>query len=170
MKIGIDLDNTFWGLVEPMLHQYNEIYDDNVAFNDLTSWNFSDKIKISCDMFFNYFNTEDIFCFDVKPYPYAIKVINQWYDKGHEIYFPTAGDSETIPWRNKLLSKYFPWYNDAMLIKCSHKQLLDLDVLFDDYPENLRGGRYLGILKTQPWNKAETEFTRFNKWEEFLND
>lgn len=49
--------------------------------------------------------------------------------------------------------KHFSFYRSSNLIVCREKQLLNLNVLIDDYQNNLIGGGYLGLLMTKHWNE-----------------
>lgn len=164
MKIGIDLDETLFGFIEEMIPMYNKKYNDNVKFKDLKDYDISKSIKISSKQFFDDFATEETFN-KIKVYTNAVNVINEFH-RHSDVYFVTAGHSSTMYWRMKKLEKVFPWFKDGNLIKCKNKQLLDLDVLIDDNVDNLRGGKYTGILFSQPWNMNETEFLRINSWNE----
>lgn len=160
MRISIDLDETLWGLVEPMLDEYNEWRVDcgkpetQLEFRDLTDYELG-NLKCSCGNFFLWFANERMFKYKVKPYPGAVPVINLLKEAGHEIYFITAGESKTIPWRFDVLKRYFDWFEERHLIKCQDKHLVSLDILIDDNPANFTGSdAAINIMKNQPWNKT----------------
>lgn len=178
MRIGIDLDETFWGLVEPMLDSYNEWRVDcgkpesQLKFRELTDYGLS-NLKCSTHNFFHWFANEYMFKYKVKPYPGAVPVINLLRNNGHEVYFITAGGSKTIPWRFDVLSKYFDWIEERHLIKCQDKHLVSIDVLIDDYPDNfINSDAAINIMKNQPWNKTfeysapYLSFVKFDFWSE----
>ena len=118
--------------------------------------------------FFSQFATENFFKI-IKPFPYVVEYINQLHKQGNEIYFITAGHSITIPYRKEMLSQWFPWFSDKNLIKCTHKQLINVDILFDDCLDNLKNAPYIGVVVDAPWNRKDKNYVRMDSWEEWYN-
>lgn len=169
LRLGIDIDETLIPTVEKIIVEYNKKYNKKLKYKDIVDWDLSKSVHIPTMDLFQEFATEEFYN-TIKPYPYAIEFIDLLYSTGKvDIYFVSAGHSITFHWRHKLLSKLFDWYADKMLIKCSNKQLLNLDYLIDDCPFNLTDGLYAGIIKTVPWNKDCKDFERLDSWKEWYN-
>jgi 5'(3')-deoxyribonucleotidase len=108
-------------------------------------------IKPECKCIWEEF-VDDSFYASLNVAPGAIDVLGELVKK-HEIYFVTAGHPYTMRARDTWLERIFPFYKSGSLIMCRTKQLLDLDILVDDYEFNLIGGKYLGLLMDRPWNQ-----------------
>lgn len=147
------MDNTIFPLVENLIEQYNKKYKDNVSFRDIITYDISPYLKNPEINLFEEFATEKTFE-NLEPYKVSLDVINclmQMDD--YEVYFVSAGHPVTSAWRNNLLIKHFPNYDSNQLIMTRNKQMINVDYLIDDYYENLKGGKYKGLLFFQPWNK-----------------
>lgn len=163
IKIGIDLDNTFWNLGEATVELFNlryrqklnyktcNIYDLDVIFNKIISGS-GDYIE---DLYYEAFNL-------VNPYKDAIEIVNKMKENGFEIYFCTSSTIREIVAKDSRLHELFDWYNIQNLITIDNKSLLNLDIVVDDLPKNLNSS--LGILYEQPYNKHCTEYNMVNNW------
>lgn len=152
LAIGVDIDETLNTLIEHLLLEYNYRYNDNKKLSDMTHYDIQRFLNPQCKNIFSEFSSYSLMIgLDIDPY--AVDTLCS-INEHHDIYFVTAGYPNTMGPRNEWLSKHFPFYRSEQLIGCVHKQLLKLDVLVDDYEENLIGGDYLGCLITKPWNKS----------------
>ena len=74
---------------------------------------------------------------------------------------------------NNVLFRYFPYLTTKDVIITSQKQLVCGDVMIDDAPHNLEGGKYFSILVTAPHNRAydatANGFVRADRWDEIYN-
>ena len=110
----------------------------------------------------------------VQPVKGAYKYLKQLIDDGHQIYIATASypDSYFIKTTNCLL-KHFNYLTPKNIICVHDKFLLDGDILFDDYHENLRNFKGIKVLRDKPYNRnCDEECYHFrvskdNSWEEF---
>lgn len=105
----------------------------------------------------------------VTPFPGAVKYLKQLIDDGHKVVVVTASHHDTISFKiNSVLFKHFPYLTFNDIIVTSQKQLIYGDILIDDAPHNLEGGKYAGILMDAPHNKtynAELNgFIRVKDW------
>ena len=157
--VGVDLDDTIYKFVEPLLKKYNIVYHDNIKFEDITNYHIHNFLRPECKNIFKDFANkaffEDIVIDDdVKK---ELKKINEKY----QLYFVTAGAPITIRDRDKILSRNLDWYSSSQLIACKDKHLLKLDYLIDDCQHNLEGlNDYVGILIDKPWNRMCDRFIR----------
>lgn len=90
--------------------------------------------------------------------------------KKHELYVITASTPSVVDWKFNWLKKNYPFLKGENFIVVYNKQLINMDVLIDDYEINLINGSYKGILLNKPWNEDFNEskynISRANNWEE----
>lgn len=149
--VAIDLDDTVWDFVGELLKRYNQKYNDNLTKEDITDWNIHKFLKPECTNIFKEFATEDFFDSLVirRDIADALAIVDCYYD----LYFVTACDAETIPWRAKALKKNLYWFKDDQLVKLKNKSLFVCDYLVDDNVENYLQAYSNSFLVKQPWNK-----------------
>ena len=136
--IGIDLDNTIWDLLTPWVEAINKHYKTNIKTKECCSYNMRVNVlrnRTIKDLSYIYDILEDEHFWDnVIPIKDAIKYITSLYEYGHKIYFVTHSTYTNIIFKINKLKKLFYFFNENMLINCSDKTLLDLDILIDDCP------------------------------------
>lgn len=110
----------------------------------------------------------------VQPVEDAYKYLKKMIEDGHHLYIATASypDSYFIKTTNCLL-KHFDYLTPENIICIHDKFLLDGDILFDDYHENLRKFKGIKVLRDKPYNRnCDNECYHFRvskdkSWEEF---
>lgn len=156
--VATDCDDTLYPFVQPLLKKYNLWYDDNVRFEDITNWNIHQFLKPECKNVFE-LCTEGFF--DSLHIPQERKEWLETLNMVADIRFVTAGCSETILWRAKLLKRELPFFKDYMLVKLSEKELFKADFLIDDNEEHTINTDALAFLISKPWNNNQgVEFSR----------
>lgn len=151
IKIATDIDEVLNNMLSKILPLYNAKYADTLQERFIYQYDLSPIVSASCKNIFSEFADYDlIMSTDVADG--AIDVLT-YLSKYHDIYFVTAGHPYTIAARDDWLSMHFPFYRSSHLVMCREKQLLNCDVLIDDYENNLIGGNYEKLLMTKPWNK-----------------
>jgi 5'(3')-deoxyribonucleotidase len=134
-----------------LILQYNYKYNKNITMNDITEYSLEpfigkEGIQIFCESgFFN----------NLKPFPNAVEVLERLSHK-HEIFIIThpmngvcAMDKFTS--FNKELS-FIPYKN---IIMTSRKELINVDLLFDDCPEYLEkcSDKMITVVMDRLYNK-----------------
>lgn len=148
--VGVDLDDTLYSFVEPLLNKYNVAYNDNLKLSDITDYKLSNFLKPDCKNIFKEFADKELFN-NIKIEQYVIDELTKLNEE-FTLYFVTAGAPITVRDRDKMLSRNIDWYTSSQLIICRNKELLKLDYLIDDCLGNVAKGSYKGILLTKPWN------------------
>lgn len=175
--IYCDIDATINNLIEYTLPLYNEKYQDDLKYDDITDYDITKFIKPECINYFEEFGTEEIFsklsledgCKEILDYINTF----EWIDFS---FVTAAYVSKTgLSARNEWLKKHFDWYNDdSQFIRIKKKQKLKGHILIDDFIGNLIGGDYLGIAYSQPWSKdidiGKLGVCRVDKWDDRLID
>lgn len=152
LSLGFDLDETLQNMIKRLLLYYNVAYKDNLKFEDIRQYDMTPYLVPECKHIFQEFCNDEFFLnLDVEKT--AVETLSQLSEK-HDIYFVTAGHPLTIGARDEWLKRTFPFYRSRMLIACTNKQLLNLDILVDDYECNLIGGKYASVLINKPWNES----------------
>lgn len=84
--------------------------------------------------------------------------------KGHEVYFITDRKGVDVKGQTERWLRRFGYVIPTVLISANKHAVysgLNLDVMIDDKPENLRGAAVPGLfLFNNPWNRSCEDFTR----------
>lgn len=154
MKIGIDIDNTINNLTQAALEVYNADSGDYLPICNIKDYNISKFVKPEYRENFQAYFSDPRVWNKVRPTKSCVSYIERLTKEGHNIYFVTATCPDMVERKAQWVSKYFPFINvNFNFIVCANKQLLSgLDILIDDYIDNLTDTQCYGILVTQPWN------------------
>lgn len=155
MIIGIDIDNTLNTLCKAVLSVYNEDSKDNLKPEDVKSYYIDNFVKPEFkDNFKNYFVDRRVWK-RIKLIKDCQKYISRLYRDGHTIIFITSTEPENLKKKANWLKRNFPYLDiRKSLFSCPKKQYMaGIDILIDDYEENLINAKYHGILFSAPWNR-----------------
>lgn len=169
MKIGIDFDNVLANSTSVYLELFNKLVSTNYKLNDIRDYNIC---KILPNKYDNLVRRlwQDKFIWDnIQPLSDS-QTYTSLLAKKHELYVITASTPSVIDWKFNWLKKNYPFLKEENFIVIRDKQLINIDVLIDDYEINLINGNYKGILLNKPWNEdfneSEYNISRANNWEE----
>lgn len=148
--VAVDLDDTVWDFVSPLLERYNETYNDNVRKEQITDWNIHSFLKPECKSIFAEFGDDDFYSkLRIKP---STKRRLKFINRHANLYFVTACHSATMLNRSKALARELPWFDDSQLVKLNTKQKFRCSYLIDDYIDNCMYSDGESYLVAQPWN------------------
>ena len=109
----------------------------------------------------------------VQPVEGAYIHLKKLIEEGHEVYIATASYPNSYFIKTEFcLLKHFDFLTPKNVICINNKSLLDGDILFDDYHENLRKFKGIKVLRDKPYNRnCDRECYHFrvskdNSWEE----
>jgi uncharacterized protein len=93
-----------------------------------------------------------------EPYPGAVEAITRWHEQGHYIHITSHRAADAHPHTAEWLDTIGLAHDD---LHCSNDKItrcleLDIDVLIDDSPDNLRRAAEVGITAAtleHPWNR-----------------
>ena len=175
MRIGIDIDNTICNTTECVLEYINQKIGTNLTISDITEYSIEKFVPKHKEVVTLAFHDKEMWK-NVTLLPDVKKYVDKLIDDGHEIYFITATTFANIDKKSSFIRRNFPNINvDDRLINIRHKQLLNLDILVDDYLENLIHDRtYYSVVMDCPWNRIDDAayipqvpcFTRAHNWQE----
>lgn len=153
--VAIDLDETIWDLIKPMLKNYNLRYNDCVRYEDITDWDFDYMLKPECTDFWKEFSTEELIT-NLQIHDDLVEILKT-LNMFARIYFVTSSHTETFGWKVKALKRQLPFFKDSMAVKLEDKSLFKCDVMIDDYEKNIAETSGVGLLIDKPWN-AHSKF------------
>ena len=154
MKILIDLDDTFWDFMHPVLNHINAEHCLSIQKEDCKSWSY---LYENLDLKNPFACTECAeFWDEVFPFENAVEAISLLAKDGHEIYFVTAsGFTNGLSPKIQHLLSFFDnrLINEHNIIIAKDKHMIAGNVLIDDAPHNLSSINAYAIQYSQPWNK-----------------
>lgn len=135
----------------------NRAYQYDVRPEDITEWDIKKAYPgLKPERIYAPLLSND-FWWDVKPMKKSRKYLRKLTQEGYEIYVITASNFLTINTKVLWIRKYFPFIREKNVILTHKKQRINVDVMIDDYPDNLNGGKYHCILFEQPYNIGQRE-------------
>ena len=157
MIIACDVDNVLNNLTESVLKVYNSDYNDNLKIEDIKSYGIEDYVKPEFKKDFPSLFLDKRVWKGISVIPGCVEVLKKWHDKGHEIYFVTATNTENMHKKSEWLQRTFPFMDVKKNLICMQKKQMlggNIDVLIDDCLNNLISGKYVKILLDYPWNRG----------------
>lgn len=168
-KIGIDMDCTICDTNNELIDLYNYYTGENLQLEDITEWDFLNIATIKhknliFDLFYNNKLWNSIK--PIKDSQHYMRLLNNEY----EIYIVTATYPQNAKIKIEWLLKHYPFLNEKNVIISHNKQIINVDLLVDDFEGNLINGHYSKILLDYPWNRnindKEHGILRVHNWKE----
>lgn len=179
MIIGVDIDNTLVTTSAAVLEYINERLGTNFVIEDIKEYYIENLLNSQYRWIVRESFLNKAMWQKVKPIKDAFETIEKLHDAGHEIYFCTSTEPENLRKKIKYISRHTKFSYDfvkSRMINIKDKRLIRLDVLIDDYVENLIGDRtYYSYCLDYPWNRyidkeKPNAFKRVYSWEEIYKD
>lgn len=173
-KVGIDLDEVIWGLLEPWLDYYNQATNENIRVEDIKSYNLKPYVHWPETLYYILEDRDDLWekvCLFDGVEESIGKLLS---DKQIDLQIVTATSSRTANAKINRLFKLIPALKDEHITMTIRKDLLALDFMVDDYEENLKSDTIgFPILITKEYNKNFNEkdygILRKNSLEDAVN-
>lgn len=179
MRIAFDVDNVLCNTTECVINYINErIPTVNLKMEDIKEYWMEKALPEEYRWIVPLAFEQSDMWKNVKLIDGAAEVIEKLYREGHSIYFVTATTAENFRKKLSFLQRSFPFLSEHYIkwhsISIKEKQLLDLDVLVDDYQENLIGKRtYTSLCYDYPWNREIKDngdtFRRVYNWNQIYD-
>lgn len=174
MRIFVDMDEVLVELLDEWLVRLNSISKYHREPEDIVDWD----IKLAYPDLTPAELYGPLYCEsmwkNIKPVKNAYKYLKQLVDDGHEIYIATSSYPNSFFIKTEYcLLKHFDFLTPKNLICIHDKYLLDGDVLFDDYHENLHNFKGVKVLKDTTYNRNcdkdcfHFRVSKENAWQEF---
>ena len=174
MRIFVDMDDILVNLLDEWLIHLNN-YKGVIprTIEDITNWNMKLAYPTLMDNQLYSCLSDVEFWKRVQPVNVAYKYLKMFIDEGDEVYVATSSFPLSFWAKTEFcLFKHFDFLTPKNVICINNKSLLNGDILFDDYHENLRKFRGIKVLRDKPYNRncdEECFHFRINTWEEFYN-
>lgn len=159
MIIACDVDNVLNNLTESILKVYNSDHNDNLKIKDITSYGIENFVKPQFKSKFPSMFLDKRVWKGISVIPGCVEVLKKWHDKGHEIYFVTATNTENMHKKAEWLQRTFPFIDVRKCLICMQKKQMlggNIDVLIDDCLDNF-GEDYCSIVLDYPWNRKTSD-------------
>lgn len=177
MKIGIDIDNVITNTTETVLHYINSrLPGVHLKMADVKEYWMEKIMPAGYGWIVPQAFSDKEMWKKVSMIDGAAEYIEKLFEQGNEIYFVTSTTPDNIRKKIKYLCRNLRLPDDYIcnhFINIVNKQLLNLDVLVDDYLDNLLGGRdYFSICLDYPWNRNKADdgsFKRVYNWREIYD-
>lgn len=153
LRIGVDLDEVLDSLLFAWVKVLCERTGEYVDPRFISTWNFRHYFnRLSVEDYFAPLRERD-FWKSVTTFPgseLGMKFLLENFDK---VYIVTATSKETMPIKIDWLHGHFPFFDTRNIIRTSVKQNAEVDVLIDDFPDNLVNAKYESILLRKSYNQ-----------------
>jgi hypothetical protein len=156
-RIALDIDSTlhhYWDLLERIAH---ERFGVSLPYADQHDWGIGELERDQLVAVVEETHSDDNIE-GAEPYPGAVEAVRRWHDAGHWIHVTSHRRESCAPATVRWLDSVGLPYHD---LHCSFDKItrcveLEIDVLVDDSPVNIRRATERGILAAtliHPWNR-----------------
>lgn len=164
LKIGLDVDEIVYECVSYALNLTNKKYNKNLKEEDVLNWGLTNT---DTDLMFEFMEEKSFY--ETQPVINGAKEFVHKLCKIADVYFVTAIAPEFMGERIQRLLNDFPEVKKENIIMTSSKNVIDLDILFDDGGHNiLKSIAKYPILLRKPWNSHITGTLAVNNYDEFF--
>lgn len=176
-RLLTDMDDVMENLFECWMDMLRFFQRNNPKYvhksaSEIEEWNVEKAFPmLTTEEVFQPLNTSLIWEM-IQPLPGAIRVLKKYNSMERvDVRILTSSHYSSVFPKREFLRKNFPFINWNQVIVASEKQFVDGNVLVDDYENNLVGGRYKGLLFSQPHNRhfdvsMYPYITRVKDWDE----
>ena len=153
MVIGVDIDNCIISTTEAVLEQHYADTGEKLTLDDIKSYYIENHVSEEYRDDFHLIFLKKEMWKRAKVIPNCVEVIKRLHNQGHQIYFVTSTEAKNVAKKSSFLQRTFPFLDIRKRLITTHcKQMINVDILIDDYEMNLVDGLYFGILMDYPWN------------------
>lgn len=170
--IGVDVDGVCANTHVPWLARYNRDYDDNLTYDQWTTWDIHTLVKPECGKKIYKYIEDPTLYDETPPVEGAVERINvlKWYFRIVYITTSTIGASGK---KKHWLRKNGFLQDDDDYFECKDKSLIFSHYLIDDDIKNIQKpspyGNRINIIMTRPWNKDFQWKYRMDTWHSSFN-
>ena len=166
LSTALDVDDLLLECVPYAIRLANEKYkfDPPLSIHEVDRWG---KTGTRSDVIFEFMDKPEFFV--NQPVIKGAREFVQKLSQMTEIFVTTAVWPEYMTLRFQRILKEFPEIHQDHILMGSRKDLIDVDILFDDGMHNvLNSNAAYPILMRRPWNQEATGILAVNNYDEFL--
>ena len=166
LSTALDVDDLLLECVPHAIRLANEKYkfDPPLAIHEVNRWG---RTGTRADVIFEFMDDPEFF--SSQPVISGAKEFVSKLSKMTEIFVTTAVWPEYMTQRFQRILKEFPEIPKDHILIGSRKDVIDVDILFDDGMHNiLSSNAAYPILMRRPWNSEATGILAVNNYDEFL--
>ena len=157
MRFAIDIDSTLHPYWDQLAEIAKRRYGVDLPYDTQSTWAIDalapEQLKTIVD---ETHSPEHVL--NAEPYPGAVEAITRWHEQGHFIHITSHRATDTHAQTAEWLEQIGLPHDD---LYCSYDKItrcveLQIDVLIDDSPDNLRRAAEVGITAAtleHPWNR-----------------
>lgn len=174
LNIGIDLDGVVFRTLDEVIRRYNLEYKKEVVVEQIKGWDTHNWVEGDRNIY-KYFNDPEFYR-DLPVAEGAVEVLRE-LDKEHNIYLITDTPWIGLAYRVAQIERVFP-YDTFRFMQAKNvfitpkKEMVMLDVLLDDRPENIinfaAAGYGIPVVFDWPLNRHLQDYQRVADWYQFL--
>lgn len=167
MKLALDVDDVLLECIPYAIKLANEKYKFNppLTIHEVNKWGI---LNTRADVIFEFYKDPEFF----KSQP-IIKGAHEFVKKlckKTDVYIATSIYPEYMSIRAERILKEFPEIKPDHIFLGSSKNLIDVDILFDDGFHNVSKSKAgFPVLLRRPWNQEASGVLAVNNYDEFLN-
>jgi guanylate kinase len=166
LSTALDVDDLLLECVPYAIKLANEKYkfDPPLTIHEVDRWG---KTGTRADVIFEFMDKPEFF--ENQPVIEGAREFVRKLSQKTEIFVTTAVWPEYMTLRFQRILKEFPEISKDHILIGSRKDLIDVDILFDDGMHNvLKSNAAYPILMRRPWNRQATGILAVNNYDEFL--
>lgn len=166
LSTALDIDDVLMECVPYAIRLANEKYkfDPPLTIYEVDRWG---KLGTRADVIFEFFNDPEFF--RNQPAIKGAREFVQKLSKMTEVFVSTAVWPQYMTVRHQRIVEEFPEIPADHILMGSRKDMIDVDILFDDGMHNVfRSNAAYPILMRRPWNREATGILAVNTYDEFL--
>ncbi len=166
LSTALDVDDLLLECVPYAIRLANEKYkfDPPLSIHEVNRWG---KTGTRADVIFEFMDSPDFF--KNQPVIKGAREFVQKLSQKTEIFVSTAVWPEYMTLRFQRILEEFPEIQKDHILMGARKDLIDVDILFDDGMHNVfNSNAAYPILMRRPWNSEATGILAVNNYDEFL--
>ena len=166
MSTALDVDDLLLECIPYAIKLANEKYKFNppITIHEVDRWG---KLDSRADVIFEFFKDPNFF--RNQPVIEGAKEFVRKLSELTDVYIATSIYPEFMGIRAEKIIKEFPEIPQSHIYMGSSKELLNVDILFDDGMHNVfKSNAAYPILMRRPWNQNATGMLAVNNYDEFL--
>ena len=167
MKCALDVDDLLLECIPYAIKLANEKYKYNppITIHEVNKWG---KLNNRADIIFEFF--KDPKFFETQPVIKGAHEFVKKLAKKTDLYIITSIYPQYMGIRALRILKEFPEIKPENIFLTTSKELINVDILFDDGSHNILKSKVAyPILLRRPWNSSATGMLAVNNYDEFLN-